>query len=267
MRFIVSVVSHGHEKMIINFRTLKMLSSLNNVIVICRDNKPSPSLRKHCDKYGIHYIENKTCKGFAENNNLNFIYYLEEIKMKKDDFFLLMNPDIILKKSAFNKYASSVRERFGSIVTANLFLDADHSVQDHNIRKYPGFIDFISSYLLRKNKTIIDRSKKKLPEDSKFWASGSFLGVSSDNYLKLNGFDESYYMYCEDIDFCRRAEMLGIDVNIVMDSAVVHTRSRDSRKFFSKYFFWHVSGVIKYLLRKEQVYPRKSSLTQLKSMD
>ncbi|MEZ8143891.1 glycosyltransferase [Enterovibrio norvegicus FF-454] len=263
MRFIVSVVSHGHEKMIVNFGTLKLLSSLDDVIVICRDNKPSSLLRKHCEKHDIHYIKNKVCKGFAENNNLNFNHYLTEFGRVSGDVFLLVNPDIILTKSAFGKFAEGVKRSPNSIVTANLFLDADHSVQDHNIRRYPSLFDFVSSYVFRKNKTIINRSNHCLPSDGKFWSSGAFMGVSVENFLKVRGFDESYYMYCEDIDFCRRAALHDIHVTMALDSCIVHTRSRDSQKLLSKYFYWHVSGVMKYMLRKESRLPKKSSLCVL----
>ncbi|MEZ8147314.1 glycosyltransferase family 2 protein [Enterovibrio norvegicus] len=263
MRFIVSVVSHGHEKMIINFGTLKLLSSIDNVVVICRDNKPSNILKKHCENNGIHYVENHSEKGFSENNNTNFSYYLSEIGRVSGDFFLLINPDIILSKPAFDAFTLGVKASPDSIVTANLYLDADLSVQDHNVRRYPAFLDFLSSYLLGSNKTIINRSKGTLPDDGRFWTSGAFFAVSVENFIKVQGFDESYYMYCEDIDFCRRSAAFNIDVKMVMDSCVVHTRSRDSQKLLSKYFYWHVSGVIKYLFRKESLLPKKTSLSQL----
>ena len=61
----------------------------------------------------------------------------------------------------------------------------------------------MSSFLFQKNKTIID--KFSLNEESfTDWAAGSLLLFSADTYKKLNGFDEKYFMYCEDIDICYR---------------------------------------------------------------
>ncbi|EEY70979.1 glycosyltransferase family 2 protein [Grimontia hollisae] len=265
MRFVVSVVSHEHEEMIINFGTLRMLSSLNNVIVICRDNIPSSLLKNHCDDLGVHYIANHKERGFAENNNLNFLYYMEKIKRKKNDIFLLVNPDIILSRQAFKIFSNKRELFFNNVVTVNLFLDESFTRQDHNVRRYPTFYDFLSSYLLNKNKTIIFREGNSLPKDGVFWTSGAFLAVSVKNFLKMNGLDETYYMYCEDVDFCRRASLRGIKVKMILNSRVVHTRSRDSRKFLSKYFFWHVSGVVKYVFfRGESCQPKRSSLMVLK---
>jgi GT2 family glycosyltransferase len=36
------------------------------------------------------------------------------------------------------------------------------------------------------------------------WAQGSFLLVRTDVWHTLNGLDERYFMYAEDVDFCKR---------------------------------------------------------------
>ena len=40
------------------------------------------------------------------------------------------------------------------------------------------------------------------------WAAGSFLLFKASLFRKLGGFDPGYFMYCEDIDICWRAQKL-----------------------------------------------------------
>ncbi len=41
------------------------------------------------------------------------------------------------------------------------------------------------------------------------WVAGSFIAFKSSSYRKVQGFDENYFMYCEDIDICYRAKSQG----------------------------------------------------------
>lgn len=36
------------------------------------------------------------------------------------------------------------------------------------------------------------------------WCAGSFMLIHALSFLNVNGFDQKYFMYCEDIDLCMR---------------------------------------------------------------
>ncbi|MCX7948416.1 MAG: galactosyltransferase-related protein [candidate division WOR-3 bacterium] len=54
------------------------------------------------------------------------------------------------------------------------------------------------------------------------WASGCSLVIRRNVYEALNGFDENFFLYCEDEDFCKRANMLGFKVLYTPDITVIH---------------------------------------------
>ena len=39
---------------------------------------------------------------------------------------------------------------------------------------------------------------------------GSFLLTTVENWTALGGLDESYFMYVEDVDFCKRTQLRGL---------------------------------------------------------
>lgn len=73
----ISVVSHGHGKLIVQLDTLSSL--VNEHSVILTDNVGERELEEYCLEHGVHYIQNKNRKGFGDNNNQNFDY-AEKIK-------------------------------------------------------------------------------------------------------------------------------------------------------------------------------------------
>jgi GT2 family glycosyltransferase len=54
------------------------------------------------------------------------------------------------------------------------------------------------------------------------WASGCALFVSAATFRRLGPFDESYFMYLEDLDWCLRGGRLGIETRLVADAVVRH---------------------------------------------
>lgn len=70
-----------------------------------------------------------------------------------------------------------------NLATINLFRNEELTIYDNAIRKFPSLIDFVKSYMIGKNTTIIDKSKIHQPEYVD-WAAGSFLILRA-IYLKI----------------------------------------------------------------------------------
>ncbi|WP_196137747.1 glycosyltransferase family 2 protein [Aliikangiella sp. G2MR2-5] len=249
-RLIISVVSHNHQDVIIKLGTLKDIAEIEDVVVICRDNVPVKKLKDYCESLGIIYIANEKPLGFAENNNRNFKYYLDALVPQDDEFFLVLNPDVMISKSEVNKLQKTmVNVSRSCILTIDLFLDKKFTTRDDNIRYYPRFIDFVRTFLFNSRETMLDRTQV-LSKERRVWCSGAFLLMKQSLYRTLGGFNECFFMYCEDIELCYRANKLNVDVEYLSNIRAVHFRHRDSKKFMSKHFFWHVKSVFLYQMCK-----------------
>jgi GT2 family glycosyltransferase len=54
------------------------------------------------------------------------------------------------------------------------------------------------------------------------YVSGCALMTRSDLFTELGGFDERFFMFVEDVDYCWRALLLGLDVRVVPDALARH---------------------------------------------
>jgi N-acetylglucosaminyl-diphospho-decaprenol L-rhamnosyltransferase len=243
----ISTVSHNHFSLIKESGCIAELAKDSNIKILVRDNIGESDFYEWCKKRGIYYFSNTKSLGFGQNNNLNFSF-LPPSDAHNNDYFLVLNPDVIVTRDVLNKLIRKMHELDIHLATINLFLDKEFSVPDNCVRNFPNFSDFVLRFLLGKNHSVIDKSKlDKVSEVD--WAAGSFLMFSRHAFSKLNGFDQKFFMYCEDIDICARYfKKFGKKISIFPDLFGTHLAMHNNRKIFSKHFFWHLKSSIRYLL-------------------
>ena len=62
------------------------------------------------------------------------------------------------------------------------------------------------------------------------WISGSFILLRKNDFRELNGWNESYWMYFEDMDLCKRAKNLNLKVSLLNNWKCIHFHGGSSRK-------------------------------------
>ncbi|WP_375790565.1 galactosyltransferase-related protein, partial [Escherichia coli] len=70
---------------------------------------------------------------------------------------------------------------------------------------------FFCYFLLGVNKSKI-KKENILSDIVVDWCAGSFMLIHALSFLNVNGFDQKYFMYCEDIDLCMRLKLSGVDL-------------------------------------------------------
>jgi len=65
---------------------------------------------------------------------------------------------------------------------------------------------------------------------------GAALMVRRDTLAQVGGFDEQYFMYCEEIDLCRRIKKAGWQIYCVPAAEIVHLVGQSTRQFRDKMF-------------------------------
>lgn len=257
MSIFISVVSHGHGELIQKLACLSKLAKKYTVIV--KINKKEQGLVPYLKENNIEYIDDHYGLGFGHNNNLVYTYCIDHLSMKKDDYFLVFNPDIISYERSIDQLVKLMLIENAPVAGVNLFKDKQYSIPDNSIRNFPSLTQFIKSFLGMGNSTVINKNsvKEAIKVD---WAAGSFLAFKASHYARLKGFDESYFMYCEDIDICYRSKQLGFPVVFFPQVKMQHLAEHANRSIFSKHFFWHVKSVVRFLISKHGLTTSKSSI-------
>lgn len=258
MNVYISVISHGHDKIINNLGCLKSLS--DDFKIIIKSNKQGDDFAelKLCNN--INWIDRDYGLGFGENNNHVFSYCINNLNMKDDDLFIVLNPDVLIDSNSIYELVTLMKKDKTHMSCINLFRNEEYTIYDYSIRDFPKLHQFIRSFLGFNNTAIINKST--ITESTTVdWAAGSFLAFLVKRYKNLEGFDERYFMYCEDIDICYRSNKQGYPVVFYPQIRALHYAKHENRKLFSKHLYWHISSVIRFLLTKKNYTTPSSSLS------
>ena len=258
MRVFISVVSHGHGSIIKQLDVLREISETYCVVI--KNNKFDGELETYVQHSNICLLNSHYGLGFGENNNFVFNYCVNALNMSVDnDFLIVLNPDVIITPCAINDLVSNMISRDVKIAGINLFKDESYSVYDPSVRHFPTLPGFVKSFIGKSNPAIINKSLISSPV-AVDWCAGSFLAFSAAHYGLLKGFDEGYFMYCEDIDICYRSFKLGFPIVYFPDIKAIHLAKHNNRKILSRHFWWHVKSIVRFLCRQRNLVGVRTSV-------
>lgn len=252
MRLFISVISHGHDNLIVQLNCLaKLASELDGVYIFIKKNinDNDKKLAEIQKIIGVNVLDESYGLGFGANNNYVFDFCVKEFGLKDSDYFLVLNPDVLVSSGSLSSLLETVKKDNVQLATIALFKDKELTIHDKCLRKYPTFFNFVYSFVGLTNESILD--KTKITEVGCFdWAAGSFLLFKAELYRKLSGFDEKFFMYCEDIDICWRANKIHNNkLTYYPDIQGIHFAQHANRSFLSKHFFWHINSIARFLLK------------------
>lgn len=232
----ISIVSHGNAEEILQLLdSLNQHESTDQFQVIITDNLGNefPELD------GIEWasfciIRNETPLGFARNHNQAF-------KIAKGKYFCILNPDVVFEQAVFPQLLQRIEASQIDII-APLVVDSKGIVQD-SFRDLPTPFDIIRRRLpANKIDYTVSKPKTVMHPD---WLSGIFLLMRRNTFRDLGGFDERYWLYFEDVEFCTRSRLQGMRLAVDMDVRIQHDAQRASRKNL-KHLSWHLQSAFRF---------------------
>ncbi|MEM0673884.1 MULTISPECIES: glycosyltransferase [Dickeya] len=240
----ISVVSHNSDALIIENDILSKLAEDFTVVLKC--NTPATaSLIEYTKKAAITLLDQNYGLGFAQNNNFVYDYCCKTLSMSDSDQFLVLNPDVLIDKNELAKLYAIVQQEKPDICTINLFKDKDKRQVEDSIKKFPSLLTPWIAMFKKSRPDTYDKSKINAPMCID-WAAGSFLLFQTGIYKRLNGFNEKFFMYFEDVDICRRAKEKGLSIIYYPELKAVHLGAYSNRKIFSQHFKWYMRSYLRY---------------------
>lgn len=230
---LISIVSHNQGEQV-----KKLLDSIersyknDNLAVILTLNVPETMPFDVADyTFPIFIHCNNRPRGFGANHNRSFA-------AGKSIFFCVLNPDVWFGSDPFPGLTRSLDKGKDVGIIAPAVYNSRGELED-SARQLPTPLRLLKRQFSRRN----DYAELEGPV-AVDWVAGMFMLFRSDFFEQLNGFDERYYLYCEDIDICSRAWLTGREVLWDKDIAVRHDARHSSHKELS-YFRMHLTSMLR----------------------
>ncbi|SHK92628.1 glycosyltransferase family 2 protein [Fibrobacter sp. UWB12] len=178
----------------------------------------------------VEWIDSKENLGFGKGCNL-----AEKHATKPYLFFI--NPDTIISKNAFREMLKFMEEHPEAGTVGCRILNEDGTLQWACRRSFPTIVSAVSktiglAALFPKSKTLASYNMTYADPDEMIEVdavSGSFFCIRRDVYEKLNGFDEDYFMYGEDLDLCFRTKQMGLKNYYTPVTNILHFKGQSCR--------------------------------------
>ena len=153
------------------------------------------------------------------------------------DLVVVANPDTEVHRGAIEAMTQTFAEHPEQGILGCTILSPSGEVYP-SVRRFPNPLDAAGHALLglvhpSNRFTARYRSPSTRPEGGVDWVSGAFFGIRRSVFEELGGFDESYFMFCEDMDLCWRAHKAGWGVGVAPTAVVTHLEgaTRGSRPY------------------------------------
>lgn len=234
----VSIVSHGHGAMILPLLSDLAMYCGRDTEVILTLNIPEtlPFDAASCP-LPVRIVRNSAPKGFGANHNAAF-------ELSRQPIFCVLNPDIRIAENPFPVLLKELSQKGVGVVAPGI-VDPSGKLED-SARRFP-----TPWFLVRKLFRVVPTLDYAIANTSisPDWVAGMFMLFRAEIYRELNGFDEKYFLYYEDVDLCRRLRRRGFDVRLVPATSATHDARRQSHRN-TRHLRWHLASLLRFLLTR-----------------
>lgn len=187
-----------------------------------RDGVPSSIERAHQHDARLKVIYNHRNLGFGPAANL-------AAKQAHGDALLVLNPDCLLGQAATQRLLDLLAERPKAGLIGAVVCDAEGRPDPASWRRDPLLKRALNSMLGRAGETVNIAGEIPAEVIEVEAVSGAVMLLPRELFIRLGGFDENYFLHCEDLDMCRRVRDIGYQVLLAGDVHVLHGKGSSSR--------------------------------------
>jgi len=245
-RISISVVSHGQMALVFSLlQDLHRCCSDHPVELLLTLNIPEPQpIGLDLTPWSVRVICNDTPKGFGANHNQAF-------SLASGEYFCVLNPDIRLSTCPFAELLRVLHDPGVGVVGPQVLSPAGQ-IED-SARKFPKPQKIVSKLLGSVPLADYPPTSGPISVD---WIGGMFMLFRRTVFKNIQGFDERYFLYYEDVDLCARLHLAGLQSRLCPNVQVVHDARRSSHRKL-RYLLWHVRSMLRFF--SSPVYRRLQS--------
>lgn len=185
----------------------------------------------------FHVIRNEKNRGFAAGCNTGIAYALSH----HADAVLLLNQDTEIPEGFFQEMLGATADICAPVIQ---FRRNGRWIYDYGgiVNGWTGetrHIEVESFHNSPKPSPVLRGGNKRID-----YVSGCCMMIRKEVFDEIGYFDERYFLYFEDVDFCLRAKRVGLDISVVSSCVVTHTLKEGKQKSWRKHRAHLVSAMI-----------------------
>ena len=204
---------------------LHSATSISRVVLTLNTPESAPLPPKGGWPFELSVIRNVAPRGFGANHNSALLEATENL-------LCVLNPDAELLEhegDAMSKLAASALAQ-GVGCAYPQQVDSVGGMQDSE-RELPTPSALWRRRVLGKRESRVD------------WVNAACMVLPREAWVAVGGFDERYFMYCEDVDLCLRLRQAGY-LLARAPVQIVHSGQRASRRRWD-HLRWHVASLLR----------------------
>ncbi len=210
-----------------------LLSSAVRQVIVVDNGSADDSLIKVRQKFSsdqrLLLLENRRNLGFSRANNIALEHVLPESR-----YLLFLNPDCQISDGVAEHMLYFMENNQDVGMATCLVTNPDGSEQRGCRRLIPNPRNTLGALFSRRRLSStfdFNLSKTPLPvEPVEVEAiSGSFMFARREAIETIGGFDDGYFLHCEDLDLCKRMSLTNWKIFFIPEVKIIHYQGSCSR--------------------------------------
>ena len=194
-----------------------------SVEVIIVDNRSDDGMILKMEEQfpDFRYIHNKINGGYANGCNLGAMN-------AEGEFLLILNPDTVASESELEKLIITAKQNPSYMLLSCRQIN-EKGKECIVTGPFPDLFNLTGF-----QRALFGRWKTEFPDQNKEisfpdWISGSVVLIKREDFQKIGGFDEDFWMYFEDVDLCRRVRNIPGEIAYCRNITIEHNHGGSSR--------------------------------------
>lgn len=187
-----------------------------------QDGVPQAIERAYAHDGRLRVIYNHSNLGFGAAVNV-------ASRQAQGDALLVLNPDCIVEDGQLQHLVGLLSDKPKVGLIGAVVCDADGRADPASWRRDPLLARSLNSLLHRAGEKV--NMEGEIPAEliESEAVSGALMMMPRALFQRMGGFDEAYFLHCEDLDLCRRVRDIGYQVLLAGDVRVLHGKGSSSR--------------------------------------
>lgn len=222
----VVTVTYNSSEALASFlaSTARASASPLHVVVADNNSRDIEETAQICAQYGAHLVKLAENRGYGGGMNAAIATLPSHV-----DMVLISNPDVVLGARSIDLLRDALEQNKRVAAAGPRVLNSDGSTYPSaralpSLRIGLGHTLFVKVWPSNPWTGRYHRAQGSAPEERlSGWLSGSCLFVRRDAFEEVHGFDETFFMYFEDVDLGYRFGKAGWDNLYAPRATVTHT--------------------------------------------